>query len=343
MEEDHSLLEEAYREDHDEAATAAAAEADGAAGKKGKNKKSRPLRSSRGASQSSSKEKAYQKPSFGNLGRTQPATSKRKKRAEAQYGDSFAEGYEQHDEGKKEEEEPLQEGIKAARMGGGGRNDLEDMVEAKRQQAEEERQQEQAKAAEASPEEELRRAAMDDGEGPPVMSSPPTLRSPIEKAAWQAMMGVSKGLWQVRRFVVRSFNADTRRVVHALRCGRRGDHYCVLNLQANPVSSFFDLDRKPSDKAVKKAYKKLALQLHPDKNRHPKAKVAFDLLQNAYETLRDDDKHRQFRIQRSLSRERRRRRVLYSAQSLVENSWLVLKSLVVGDLIILLFLALLFA
>ncbi len=42
------------------------------------------------------------------------------------------------------------------------------------------------------------------------------------------------------------------------------DYYKVLGL-----------DRKASDKEIKKAFRKLALQLHPDKNKSPDAEEKF--------------------------------------------------------------------
>ncbi|KAL6955889.1 hypothetical protein U1Q18_047485 [Sarracenia purpurea var. burkii] len=45
------------------------------------------------------------------------------------------------------------------------------------------------------------------------------------------------------------------------------DWYLVLRVEDNA-----DVDR------IRKQYHKLALQLHPDKNKHPKAEVAFKLI-----------------------------------------------------------------
>ena len=51
-------------------------------------------------------------------------------------------------------------------------------------------------------------------------------------------------------------------------------HYEVLNLQPNA-----------SDADIKKRYKQLALEIHPDKNRAPLAGEAFTVINNAYEVL----------------------------------------------------------
>ncbi|TYI64286.1 hypothetical protein E1A91_D09G077800v1 [Gossypium mustelinum] len=49
---------------------------------------------------------------------------------------------------------------------------------------------------------------------------------------------------------------------------------------------------------IKRRYHKLALQLHPDKNKHPKAEVAFKLVSEAYACLSDNMKRRAFNIER---------------------------------------------
>ncbi|KAE8681166.1 putative Penguin [Hibiscus syriacus] len=49
---------------------------------------------------------------------------------------------------------------------------------------------------------------------------------------------------------------------------------------------------------IKRRYHKLALQLHPDKNKHPKAEVAFKLVSEAYSCLSDNAKRRAFNSER---------------------------------------------
>ncbi|CAG9329239.1 unnamed protein product [Blepharisma stoltei] len=47
---------------------------------------------------------------------------------------------------------------------------------------------------------------------------------------------------------------------------------------------------------IKKAYKKLALQLHPDKNQSPKADEAFKLLSKAFSCLSDEEKRKNYNL-----------------------------------------------
>ncbi|KAH0992999.1 hypothetical protein GBA52_004482 [Prunus armeniaca] len=49
---------------------------------------------------------------------------------------------------------------------------------------------------------------------------------------------------------------------------------------------------------IRKRYHELALQLHPDKNKHPKAEIAFKLVSEAYSCLSDNAKRRAFDLAR---------------------------------------------
>ena len=57
------------------------------------------------------------------------------------------------------------------------------------------------------------------------------------------------------------------------------DYYRVLGI-----------DKNASDDEVKRAYRKLALQYHPDKNSDPEAEDMFKDIKEAYDILGDRDK-----------------------------------------------------
>ncbi|EOD38586.1 hypothetical protein EMIHUDRAFT_70204, partial [Emiliania huxleyi CCMP1516] len=64
------------------------------------------------------------------------------------------------------------------------------------------------------------------------------------------------------------------------------DHYAVLGLTPEAVSA------DPS--APKQKYKRLALEVHPDKNKAGGAEAAFKKLNEAHETLSDSKKRREY-------------------------------------------------
>lgn len=66
------------------------------------------------------------------------------------------------------------------------------------------------------------------------------------------------------------------------------DWYCILKVEENA-----EID------VVRKRYRQLALLLHPDKNKHPKAETAFKLVSEAYACLSDKRKRAVYNIERS--------------------------------------------
>ena len=57
------------------------------------------------------------------------------------------------------------------------------------------------------------------------------------------------------------------------------DYYAILQI-----------NRGATDDEIKKAYRKLALKYHPDKNKSPEAEEKFKLIAEAYEVLSDKKK-----------------------------------------------------
>uniref|UniRef100_A0A0A9XT75 DnaJ subfamily B member 14 n=2 Tax=Lygus hesperus TaxID=30085 RepID=A0A0A9XT75_LYGHE len=55
-----------------------------------------------------------------------------------------------------------------------------------------------------------------------------------------------------------------------------------------------EVSKEASDDDIKKAYKKLVLQLHPDKNNAPGAADAFKAVVNASEMLSTEEKRRKY-------------------------------------------------
>merc|ERR1712012_795540 len=73
------------------------------------------------------------------------------------------------------------------------------------------------------------------------------------------------------------------RFYHTDVCYAKKDYYKVLGV-----------DRGASDKAIKKAFRKLALKYHPDKNPDEDTSKKFRQIAEAYEALRDEDRRRQY-------------------------------------------------
>ena len=75
---------------------------------------------------------------------------------------------------------------------------------------------------------------------------------------------------------------------------RRGGSGSSDSSSANDKDFYglLDLDRNASSADIKKAYFKLAKKYHPDVNPSAEAKEKFSKINNAYETLNDDNKRR---------------------------------------------------
>ncbi|KAL7753280.1 Chaperone protein dnaJ [Sorochytrium milnesiophthora] len=81
----------------------------------------------------------------------------------------------------------------------------------------------------------------------------------------------------------REYTQEQIEIVHRLKKVDASNFYAVLGLE-----------KAASDNDIKKAYRKLALQLHPDKNPAPGADEAFKKVSKAFGVLSDEDKRRQY-------------------------------------------------
>lgn len=66
---------------------------------------------------------------------------------------------------------------------------------------------------------------------------------------------------------------------------------------ASCVKDFYEVlevKRDASEKEIKKAFRKLAIQYHPDKNKEKGAEAKFREIAEAYEVLSDEDKRREY-------------------------------------------------
>jgi DnaJ-class molecular chaperone len=65
-------------------------------------------------------------------------------------------------------------------------------------------------------------------------------------------------------------------------------------LKTNDYYEILDISKEASETDIKKSYRKLSKQVHPDKNKAPEATKVFQKLQNAYEVLCDKEKRRTY-------------------------------------------------
>ena len=64
----------------------------------------------------------------------------------------------------------------------------------------------------------------------------------------------------------------------------------ILSKDKHAFYEILKVEKTASDGEIKKAYRKLAIKLHPDKNPHPKASEAFKIINRAFEVLSDNNK-----------------------------------------------------
>jgi DnaJ-class molecular chaperone len=63
-------------------------------------------------------------------------------------------------------------------------------------------------------------------------------------------------------------------------------------IKNNNYYEILGVTKETSNDDIKRAYKKLALKFHPDKNKSSKAEEAFKKIATAYQTLTDPKKER---------------------------------------------------
>ncbi|SCU89705.1 LAME_0E05050g1_1 [Lachancea meyersii CBS 8951] len=68
----------------------------------------------------------------------------------------------------------------------------------------------------------------------------------------------------------------------------------IVSKNNHAFYELLSIERTASDIEIKKAYRKLAVKLHPDKNKHPRASEAFKRINRAFEVLSDAQKRRIF-------------------------------------------------
>lgn len=71
-------------------------------------------------------------------------------------------------------------------------------------------------------------------------------------------------------------------------------------IRINESSDYYDIlsvSKDANEEEIKKSYRKLALKYHPDKNDTPGTAEAFKRISNAYATLSDKEKRRQYDLQ----------------------------------------------
>ena len=71
---------------------------------------------------------------------------------------------------------------------------------------------------------------------------------------------------------------------------------CKLIIQKKDYYGILGVTKKADENEIKKAYKKLAMKLHPDKNHAPQAAEAFKKVSKAYSCLSDVQKRKYYDI-----------------------------------------------
>ncbi|KAJ1609858.1 DNAJ domain-containing [Cryptosporidium canis] len=81
---------------------------------------------------------------------------------------------------------------------------------------------------------------------------------------------------------------------HSASSSEGSEGLCKRILKAKNFYDTLGVSKDADDAAIKKAYKKLALQLHPDKCKAPSAEEAFKRIAMAFQTLSDAEKRKNY-------------------------------------------------
>jgi hypothetical protein len=122
-----------------------------------------------------------------------------------------------------------------------------------------------------------------------------------------------------RKEAIRRKKQDGKVVRKVLKAAERGDHYGTLGIRnfelQFPSASLnfgkwsFRLPKltlfRISSKVIRRAYRNMALLVHPDKNRDGRAVQAFVAVENAASILGDDDEREKYDAERLLLRKER--------------------------------------
>ncbi|XP_065860175.1 pre-mRNA-splicing factor cwf23 [Euphorbia lathyris] len=84
----------------------------------------------------------------------------------------------------------------------------------------------------------------------------------------------------------------------SISCSHRNTSYSSVNPHFIDWYRLLGVEEDAGVDFIRKRYRKLALQLHPDKNKHPQAEIAFKLALEAYSNLSDTEKRRSFNSER---------------------------------------------
>ncbi|QPG75412.1 hypothetical protein FOA43_002766 [Brettanomyces nanus] len=64
----------------------------------------------------------------------------------------------------------------------------------------------------------------------------------------------------------------------------------IMSIEATDYYTILKVEKAATETQIKKSYRKLAMKLHPDKNKHPQSSDAFKKIAKAFEVLGDDKK-----------------------------------------------------